>query len=101
MNSANKEANHDTKIQSKQRTPGKTQLNVLSVLSLNVCGLTSKIKCPDFIYLMNQYDLIGLQDTKPHVADTYIVYIDIPGYKIFLNYIEVVFQDIGQMALFL
>ena len=66
----------------KQSIIGKTQLNELNILSLNVCGLTSKMECPEFIDHLNQCDLIGLQETKTDDADTYI---DIPGYKMFFH----------------
>ncbi|MCG8112265.1 MAG: reverse transcriptase domain-containing protein [Candidatus Thiodiazotropha taylori] len=58
---------------------GSTQINDLKILSLNVCGLSSKLKCPEFIELINQYEIIGLQETKTDDADTYI---ELPGYTI-------------------
>ena len=58
---------------------GKTQLRILS---LNVCGLVSKLKCPDFLSLINGYDLIGLQETKTDDVDSYI---EIPGFEIFFH----------------
>lgn len=52
---------------------GKSQLRLLS---LNVCGLVSKLKCPEFLSLINEYDLIGIQETKTDDIDNYI---EIPG----------------------
>ena len=43
-------------------------------------GLTSNLLSPEFISLINQNDIIGLQETKTDESDTYI---DIPGYKLF------------------
>lgn len=37
---------------------------LLNFLSLNVCGLKSKLKCPGFIDLLNKYCIVGLQETK-------------------------------------
>ena len=61
---------------------GKNNLTELNILSLNVCGLSSKLKCPEVISLINQYDIIGLQETKTDDADSYI---EIPGYKLFFH----------------
>ena len=54
----------------------------LKVLSLNVCGLVSKLKCPEFISLIQEYDLIGIQETK---ADDLNSYVEIPGYEIYFQ----------------
>ena len=85
------------KNHSKQSATGKTQLNELNILSLNVCGLTSKMKCPEFIDLLNQCDLLGLQETKLMMLTHILTYLGIKCSFI----IEVVFPDIGQGALFL
>ncbi|MCW4346970.1 MAG: reverse transcriptase domain-containing protein [Candidatus Thiodiazotropha endolucinida] len=53
----------------------------LNFLSINVCGLISKLNCPEFISLVNNYDIIGLQETKLDDIDT----IEIPGYTAFFN----------------
>lgn len=68
--------------QNKQNNDGKTHINELKILTLNVCGLNSKLKCPEFISFLNQYDIIGLQETKTDDTDTHI---EIPGYKIFFH----------------
>ena len=54
----------------------------LKFLSLNVCGLVSKLKCPDFLSLINEYDIIGVQETKTDDEDSYI---EIPGYDVFFH----------------
>ena len=50
-------------------------------MSLNVCGLISKIKCPEFIDLVRNYDIVGIQESKTDDTDV----IEIPGYSIFLH----------------
>ena len=54
----------------------------LRLLSLNVCGLVSKLNCPDFLSLIREYDIIGLQETKTDDVDTYL---EIPGYEIIFH----------------
>ncbi|MEW8546419.1 MAG: endonuclease/exonuclease/phosphatase family protein, partial [Candidatus Thiodiazotropha sp.] len=68
--------------QNKHCHDGKTHIKQLNILTLNVCGLSSKLKCPDFISFLNQYDIIGLQETKTDDTDSHI---EIPGYKIFFH----------------
>lgn len=53
----------------------------LKVLSLNVCGLASKSQIPEFIELINRYDIIGIQESKTDDCDD----INIPGYNIVYN----------------
>ena len=48
-------------------------------MSLNVCGLKSKLNCPEFISLINQYDIIGVQESKLDDVDS----IAINGYSIY------------------
>ena len=49
-----------------------------SVLSLNVCGLQSKLICPGFLELISKYNTIGLQETKLNDLD----HVDVEGYEI-------------------
>lgn len=58
---------------------GKTQHKILT---LNVCGFTSKLLSSEFISLINRHDIIGLQETKTDDTDAYL---DIPGYQIFYH----------------
>ena len=58
------------------------EIKNLKILSLNVCGLVSKLKCPEFVSLINEYDLVGIQETKTDDADSHI---DIPGYDIYFH----------------
>ena len=46
-----------------------------------MCGLVSKLKCPDFVSLINEYEIVGIQESKTDDLDI----VDIPGYKVFLN----------------
>ncbi|XP_060554602.1 uncharacterized protein LOC132715603 [Ruditapes philippinarum] len=54
---------------------------LFSILSLNVCGLKSKLGCPEFTKLLQQYCIIGLQETKCDNLD----FIDLPGYDVFMK----------------
>lgn len=54
----------------------------IKILTLNVCGLSSKLISPEFLLLVKQHDIIGVQETKTDDTDTYL---DIPGYKIFYH----------------
>ena len=49
----------------------------IKLLSLNVCGLKSRLKTPEFHELISSYDIIGVQETKLDDADS----IEIPGYS--------------------
>lgn len=51
------------------------------LLSLNVCGLVSKLSCPEFSNLINAYDIIGIQESKTDDTDA----VKIPGYTVFLH----------------
>ena len=53
----------------------------LKILSLNVCGIKSKLNCPEFIDLIKSYDVIGVQETKLDDIDC-IHCIQLPGYEI-------------------
>ena len=46
------------------------------MLSLNVCGLKSKLICLEFLDLLNAYDIIGIQESKLDDIDL----ISISGY---------------------
>ena len=50
-------------------------------MSLNVCGIVSKLNCPEFISLIQTYDSIGVQETETDKYDT----LNFPGYKVFLK----------------
>lgn len=53
----------------------------LSFLSLNVCGLKSKLSIPEFSDFISQFQIIGLQETKLDDVDD----VSISGYKMFCN----------------
>ena len=53
----------------------------IRLLSLNVCGLKSKLNCPEFCKLISEHEIIGLQESKLDDVD----YICVPGYKIYHN----------------
>ena len=50
----------------------------LKFLSLNVCGLKRKLKAPDFMAMISQYDIIALQETFLDDDD----YVIVPGYVV-------------------
>ena len=50
-------------------------------LSLNVCGLKSKLLCPDFVAFIETYDIIGIQESKLDDVDR----INFEGYSVFTN----------------
>ena len=55
--------------------------NQLKILSLNVCGLITKSNYPEFIELIQNYDIIGIQESKTDDCD----FVNIPGYNVYLN----------------
>ena len=50
----------------------------LKFLSLNLCGLKSKLNIPEFKEMVSTYDIIALQETKLNDVD----YVDLAGYTI-------------------
>ena len=50
----------------------------INFLSINVCGLKSKLNIPEFTELINSYDIIGFQETKLDDVDE----INIDGYTV-------------------
>ena len=60
----------------------RTDRNQLNKLTLNVYRLVSKLSSPEFNLLIQQYDVIGLAETKTDGTDSYL---EIPGYKIFFH----------------
>ena len=48
------------------------------MLSINVCGLKKTLNTPEFVNLINSYDIVGIQETRLDDADN----ITIPGYTI-------------------
>ena len=55
----------------------------------------SKLKCPEFINLIRNYDIIGIQESKTDDTDV----IEIPGYSIFFHTTEHAFQGLNRVAL--
>ncbi|MCG8046717.1 MAG: reverse transcriptase domain-containing protein [Candidatus Thiodiazotropha endolucinida] len=55
------------------------QRDDLKILSLNVCGLKSKLNCPEFVTLLNDYDIIAVQESKLDDVDR----VNIDGYQVF------------------
>ena len=53
----------------------------LRIFSLNVCGLKSKPQGVDFKKFINNYDNIGLSETKLSDLDE----LEIPGYEIYIK----------------
>ena len=48
----------------------------LKFLCINVCGLLARLRCPEFVELLQGYDIIGIQESK--TDDTVNIYL--PGY---------------------
>ena len=46
-----------------------------------MCGLVSKSYYPEFIELIRNYDIIGIQESKTDNCD----FINIPGYDVYFN----------------
>jgi hypothetical protein len=51
---------------------------ILQVLALNVCGLVSKLRNPDFREFISLYDIICLTETKLDNYDE----VELDGYKL-------------------
>ena len=68
-------------IVSDKNNPFSCGKNKLNILSLNVCGLSAKLRCPEFCDFLNQYEIIGLQESKTDDTDSIVL----PGYTCFLN----------------
>ena len=56
-----------------------TKYTDLKILSLNVCGLKSKLIHPEFTDLLDQFDIIGLQESTLDDVDV----VEIEGFQIF------------------
>lgn len=68
----------------------------LNFLCLNVCGLESRVKVPDFIEYVNTFDILSLTETHLGDLDT----IEIEGYKIRVNNRGINSTDGGMAILF-
>ena len=53
----------------------------LKLLSLNVCGLVTRSNYPEFIDLIRNYDILGIQESKTDDCD----FVNIPGYNVYFN----------------
>lgn len=53
-------------------------LSDIKIVSLNVCGLCSKLQNPDFLELINEHDIVYLTETKTDCADV----IDVENYTV-------------------
>ena len=53
----------------------------LRILSINVCGLKTKLLCPEFVTLIKSYDIIGIQESKLDNVER----ITVEGYQIFVK----------------
>ena len=47
-------------------------INDIKLLSINVCGLKGRLNSPEFITLINSFDITGVQETKLDDADSRI-----------------------------
>lgn len=50
----------------------------IKIVSLNVCGLCSKLRTPDFLEFINEHDIVCLTETKTDCADV----IDVENYTV-------------------
>lgn len=50
----------------------------IKIVSLNVCGLCSKLQTPDFLEFINEHDIVCLTETKTDCADV----IDVENYTV-------------------
>ena len=53
----------------------------MTLVSLNACGLKSKVNCPDFVNFLYEFDIICIQESRLDDVDQ----ITVPGYKIFMH----------------
>ena len=56
-----------------------TNVKPLSFLAINVCGILSKMKHPDFLSLISNHDIIAISQSKLDDTDA----VDVPGYVAF------------------
>ena len=64
--------------QNSKNSPKQFDINIGSV---NVCGLASKIKVPEFLNFISTFDILGIQESKTDETDN----ICVPGYQIYYN----------------
>lgn len=72
---------HPNTSQSPELSIVKKNIKKMKILTLNVCGQKSRLICPEFLDLLNQYSIIGLQEAKCDDLD----YINIPGYDVYMK----------------
>ena len=53
----------------------------MQILANNVCVLKSKLLCPEFVSFIQQYDIIGIQESKLDDVDK----MQIQGFQVFSN----------------
>lgn len=70
-----------TEIPNNQTLSNSCNKYQLKFLSINVCGLLSKLHFSEFNELIQDHDIIGIQETKLDDVDT----VNIRGYNIFCN----------------
>lgn len=51
---------------------------VINILTINICGLKRRIQYPEFLELVNDYDILCFVETKTDDVDE----IDLPGFII-------------------
>ena len=59
-----------------------TQYRQIQFITLCVCGLKSKLQCPEFVSFVNKYDIIGIQESKLDDVDN----LNVQGYQVFSNH---------------
>lgn len=74
---------HESNLLGKSvRVHDKYVSSTLKFCSINVCGLKSKQIYPEFISFIQQFDIIGLQETKLDNLDT----IELDGFRLFFKH---------------
>ena len=58
------------------------QLKNFSIFNINVCGLVSKLECPEFISEILKYDIICVEETKTDETNE----LSIPGFKHYVKH---------------
>ena len=63
-------------IYNRQNKNSTKRMQNLKLLCINVCGLLARLRCPEFVELLQGYDIIGIQESKTDDTDN----IYLPGY---------------------
>ena len=91
--------NSELENQSVASNDSRSKRSTLRIYYVNVCGLKSKLHCPDFIDVLNEYDIVCFAETKTDRAD--IPIIDIPGFICYIkNRTDLTIRRSGGIAIY-